>query len=44
MYGLDKCKEICKSLTEECYELLSRIEKNTEELKSITKFLLERQY
>ncbi len=44
MYGLDKCKEFCNSLTEECYELLNKISRNTEELKEITSFLLKRNY
>jgi len=44
MYGLDKCKELCSSFTEECVKLLSKLERNTEELKNITSFLLDRQY
>lgn len=44
MYGLEKCKDICTKLTEECYELLKQIDRDTEELAAITKFLLERQY
>lgn len=44
MYGIKKCKEFCDSLTNQCYELLNEIPLNTEELKEITKFLLERNY
>lgn len=44
MYGIEECKEICEELTEDCYKLLNKISKNTEELKEITKFLLERNY
>ena len=43
-YGIETCKEFCDSLTKECYELLDGISLNTEELKEITKFLLERNY
>lgn len=44
MYGIEKCKEFCNSLTQECYSLLKDIEKDTTELNNITKFLLEREY
>lgn len=44
MYGIEKCKELCNKLTNDCYELLNSIDKNTEELVGITKFLLEREY
>jgi geranylgeranyl diphosphate synthase, type II len=44
MYGLERCKIICKDLTTQCYELLNKLTKDTEELKSITEFLLEREY
>ncbi len=44
MYGIDKCKEFCNSLTKECYKFLGNIGKDTTELKEITKFLLEREY
>ncbi len=42
MYGIDKCKEICNTLTEECYELLGNIHLNTEKLEYMTKYLLDR--
>ncbi len=44
MYGINKCKEFCNNLTQECYELLNSIERDTKELEDITKFLLEREY
>lgn len=44
MYGINKCKELCNNITEECYNLLGKISKDTTELKYITKFLLERSY
>ena len=44
MYGIHKCKEFCNSLTQECYNLLSNIERDTKEMEYITKFLLEREY
>lgn len=44
MYGVEKCKEFCDSLTNMCYELLNKLDVNTEELKAITEFLLKRNY
>jgi len=44
MYGIHKCKEFCNNLTQECYNLLSNIERDTKEIEDITKFLLEREY
>lgn len=44
MYGIEKCKEFCDNITQECYMLLNKINKNTKELEAITKFLLEREY
>ncbi|MDU4892464.1 MAG: polyprenyl synthetase family protein [Clostridium sp.] len=44
MYGIEKCKEFCDSLTKECYDLLDKIDLNTEDLKAITEFLLKRNY
>lgn len=41
-YGLDECKKMCSYITEECLSILSRIDGNTEGLKEITEFLLER--
>lgn len=44
MYGIHKCKEFCNNLTQECYNLLSNIERDTKEIEYVTKFLLEREY
>lgn len=43
-FGLKKCEEMCKSLTDESLSLLNRICGNIENLKNITLFLLEREY
>lgn len=42
LYGLDRCQDLCKELTEECIELLNDIEGNIEILKELTLMLLER--
>lgn len=44
VFGIEKCKEMCNSTTEKCYNLLGKLHKNTDKLKEITKFLLERNY
>lgn len=44
MYGLEKCKEKCNALTEECFQILKKIKVNTEGLEEITEFLLKREY
>lgn len=41
-YGLDECKKMCVDITEECKNILSKINGDTEGLKRITEFLLER--
>lgn len=44
LYGLEESKQMCLKLTEECLELLNKIDKNTESLKKLTLFLLKREY
>jgi geranylgeranyl diphosphate synthase type II len=44
MYGLEKCKEKCNDLTEECFEILRNLKVNTKYLEAITEFLLKREY
>ena len=44
MYGLEKCKQRCKDLTQECFEILQRITVNTKCLEEITESLLKREY
>lgn len=44
MYGIEKCKEFCLKLTNECYEILEKLNRNTEELKEVTTFLLKREF
>ncbi|QGU95156.1 polyprenyl synthetase family protein [Clostridium bovifaecis] len=43
-FGLEQCKEMCRSLTDECLQLLDKIHGNIENLRNITVFLLEREY
>lgn len=43
-YGLDKCKDRCEQLTEECLQILDSLGKNTSNLKEITSFLLKREF
>lgn len=43
VYGLNKCMEMCNSLTGECIEVLDRVSGNTSKLKEITLFLLNRE-
>ena len=45
-FGLLKCKEICKKLSEECVIILDKlsIRQDTVRLKDMTMFLLERNY
>lgn len=43
-YGLEECKNMCCTLTEECFELLDKIDKDTTELKTLTMFLLKRDF
>lgn len=42
-YGLNKCMEMCNSITSECVEVLDKIEGNTSNLKELTLFLLNRE-
>ncbi|WP_423219498.1 polyprenyl synthetase family protein [Clostridium polynesiense] len=44
LLGLDKCKEKCWELTEECIKELTSLKYDTESLLLITKYLLERNY
>lgn len=43
-FGIDKSKEKCFNLTNECIDILSRIKANTNNLRAVTKFLLKRDY
>ncbi|GKX66158.1 polyprenyl synthetase family protein [Inconstantimicrobium mannanitabidum] len=42
-YGLDKCKEMCSLLTEDCIKLLDSLSMNCIDLKHLTKILLNRE-
>lgn len=44
VYGLDKCKDMCCKLTEQCIELLNNIDKDSSKLQELTLFLLKRDY
>ena len=44
LYGIEKCKKLCSELTDQCIELLDKLKKDTSELKSITSFLLNREF
>lgn len=44
LYGLEESKQMCMRLTEECLELLNKIDKNTESLEKLTVILLKREY
>lgn len=44
MYGLEKCKTKCNDLTQECFEILKKLKRNTIYLEEITGFLLKRDY
>lgn len=43
MYGLEKCKEKCNDLSEECFEILKKLKVNTKYLEEMTEFLLKRE-
>ena len=42
-YGINKCKEMCNSITSECIEVLDSMSKDTSYLKDLTLFLLKRE-
>lgn len=42
IYGLEKCQEICRNLTQECIDLLDGINGDVEALKELTLKLLDR--
>lgn len=42
-YGLNKCIEMCNSLTGECVEVLDKLSGDTSKLKEVTLFLLNRE-
>ncbi len=44
VYGIEKCNELCTDITNKCFNLLTKLEKNTDNLKEITMFLLNRKY
>lgn len=44
IFGLEKCKEKCVDITNECIDILNSINGNTEPLKALTIKLLERKF
>lgn len=44
MYGLEKCKLMCNELTEECFQILEKLNVDTKYLEEITEFLLKREF
>lgn len=44
LFDIKKCEKIAEKLTNECFDLLNKIDRNTKELKAITQFLLERDF
>lgn len=42
-YGLNKCREMCNSITGECMDVLKEIKKDTSQLENLTLFLLNRE-
>ena len=42
-FGLEKCKEMCEELTNECMEILKGIRGNTANLEELTLKLLNRE-
>ncbi|WP_446899364.1 polyprenyl synthetase family protein [Clostridium sp. LBM24168] len=42
-YGLNKCIEMCNSITSECIDVLNKINKNTANLERVTLLLLNRE-
>lgn len=44
MYGIDKCKEKCTELTNDCIEILKKLNKDTKELENLTLLLLKREF
>lgn len=44
IYGIERCKEMCIELTDECIKLLDRLSGDSSSLKELTLFLLERNF
>lgn len=44
VYGIEKCQDLCKELTEKCIELLRSLTVNTDDLIQLTKNLLVREF
>jgi len=44
MYGLEECKLKCNNLTQECFQILKKLNVDTRYLEGITEFLLKREF
>lgn len=44
LFGIDTCEAMCNDLTNECINLLKRLNKNTLALEELTMFLLKREF
>ena len=44
MYGIDRCEDLCKQLTEECISILNDLTVDAKYLKELTYNLLDREY
>lgn len=44
VYGMEKCEELCKTLTDECISLLDSLNKDATPLKELTLSLLDREF
>ena len=44
IYGVEKCKEMCIELSEDCIKLLEKLSVGAEALKEVTTFLLKREF
>lgn len=42
IYGMRKCKSLAREITEECFSVLDRLDRDTKDLKNLTEFLLKR--
>ena len=44
IYGINQCRKMCSTLTEECMQLLCSLNMDVSALKELTEFLLKRQF
>lgn len=44
IYGMEKCKLLAREITEECFSVLNKLNRDTKDLKDLTEFLLKREF